>query len=122
MASTANITGALYAVGDSWSVKSVRDLNGDGNADVLWYNAETGGVNGWLMNGTTKTVGGVIHAGIDPIWQIDGVRDINGDGKFDVLWRHQQSGNMNGWIMNGLTKQSGGFIRTACIEWNAVNP
>ncbi len=122
VAQVANISGAPNAVASSWSAKSLRDLNGDGNADVLWYNQQTGAVSGWLMSGLTKVSGGLIHAGVASAWRIDAVRDIDGDGKFDILWRNQQSGDINGWIMNGLAKQSGGFIRTASAEWSTANP
>ncbi len=118
----ASINGAPNAIAASWTAKSLRDLNGDGKSDVLWYNEQSGAVSGWLMDGLTKSSGGMIHAGVDTAWRIDAVRDIDGDGKFDILWRNQQSGNMNGWIMNGLAKQSGGFIRTASAEWSTANP
>ncbi|RLS94506.1 MAG: VCBS repeat-containing protein [Planctomycetota bacterium] len=115
------IAGAPNAIASSWSAKALRDLNGDGKADVLWYNEQTGAVSGWLMDGAAKTAGGIIHPGVASAWKIDAVRDVDGDGRYDILWRHQSTGDMNGWIMNGLTKQSGGFIRTANTAWTMAD-
>ena len=103
------------------NAEALRDLNGDGKADVLWYNEQTGAVSGWLMDGASKTAGGLIHAGVASEWKIDAVRDVDGDGRYDILWRHQSTGDMNGWIMNGLAKQSGGFIRTASTAWTMAD-
>jgi len=35
-----------------WIVIHTRDLNGDGRADLVWNNVETGETSVWLMNGT----------------------------------------------------------------------
>jgi hypothetical protein len=42
----------------SWVLDEVKDLDNDGDADLVWRNLTTGGKFGWLMNGT-KVVGGM---------------------------------------------------------------
>ena len=39
----------------SWKVIGVEDVNYDGKDDVIWYNATTGEVSAWLLNGSTVT-------------------------------------------------------------------
>jgi hypothetical protein len=34
-----------------WQVVGVGDFNGDGYADVLWFNASTGQLSYWLLDG-----------------------------------------------------------------------
>jgi hypothetical protein len=36
-----------------WKVMDAADFDGDGKADMLWWNSTTGDVNLWLMNGGT---------------------------------------------------------------------
>ena len=90
-----------------WSIAGIGDFNGDGMADVIWQNSNTGDVYIWLMNGTTITSQvdmGVIGSG----WAIRGVGDFNGDGKADVLWQNGISGEVYIWFMNGTTITSQG--------------
>lgn len=77
------------------------DFNGDGKADVLWYNSKNGSVYVFLMNGAVITSGGSPGQVRDLDWQIQGVADFNGDGKADILWRHRLTGMLYVWLMNG---------------------
>jgi len=52
MSSAATLLGAGNG---AWTVAGVGDLNGDGKSDIVWRNASTGQVTGWLMNGTTMS-------------------------------------------------------------------
>jgi hypothetical protein len=41
----------------SWWIIGVLDVNGDGLADVSWYNEPTGQVSSWLLDGSGNVVG-----------------------------------------------------------------
>lgn len=116
------VTNVAGAVASSWMVAGVADLSGDGKADIVWRHQTLGIVTGWLMDGTMRASGGVMHQGIALSWRIEAVRDVNNDGKSDLLWRNTANGDMNGWIMNGLSKTNGGFIRNAHTQWSVVVP
>lgn len=77
------------------------DFNGDGRADVLWFNTSTGNVYVWLMEGFTVKSHGAPGAVSDLDWEIQGVADFNADGKSDILWRNQVTGQIYVWLMNG---------------------
>jgi hypothetical protein len=80
------------------------DFNGDGMADVLWQNSQTGQIYIWEMNGTTiASVGSVATLAPSTGWVIQGVGDFNGDGKADILFQNSTSGEVYIWLMNGMT-------------------
>jgi FG-GAP-like repeat len=77
------------------------DFNGDGDADILWQNAN-GQAAIWLMNGTTPISQPAVGASPGSSWHIVGAGDFNGDGKSDILWQNT-SGQAAIWLMNGTT-------------------
>ncbi len=96
-----------------------NDLNGDGNADIVWRSK--GGVNRlWTMDGTTRLANTKIDAS-DPNWQGVGIGDFNGDGMADLLWRNTTSGANRIYLMNGATITSNQSIpKLAYPKWKVV--
>jgi hypothetical protein len=39
-----------------WKVVGVGDFNGDGHADVLWFNSNTGALGYWLLDGQGNVI------------------------------------------------------------------
>ena len=81
---------ASAAAQSSWQAVGVGDFNGDRHADVLWFNADTGELAGWLLDGQGNVMAPqflslTCGAGCAPPWQVVGVGDFNGDGHTDVL-------------------------------------
>jgi hypothetical protein len=97
------------------------DLNGDGNADIVWRNAATGQDYIYLMNGTAIVGEGSPRAVADQNWQIAGIGDFDGDGKADILWRNVSTGENYIYLMNGTTITGEGYLRTvADLNWKVV--
>src|ERR1700691_5313004 len=82
--------------GYPWFIAGTGDFNGDGYADILWRNQDTGEAWIWLMNGTTVIGGGSLGI-VDSDWNIAGVGDFNGDGKADILWWNSSTGEAYLW-------------------------
>ena len=95
ISSSSNISNGIAA---EWRFLACADINGDGKADVLLRNALTGQVNGWLMNGPTKTSGGMIGNAANR--ELLATGDFNGDGMDDILWRANDEHYI--WQMEGL--------------------
>jgi hypothetical protein len=90
----------------SWQIAGVGDVDGDGRADLVWRNTQTGDVAAWLMNGATVAQSLVVSSGVPLIWQIVRVADVNGDGKADLVWHNTSPqsippGAVAVWLMNG---------------------
>jgi Peptidase M10 serralysin C terminal len=84
-----------------WSLTGVRDLDGDGTSDVVWYNAITGKIDLWKIDNGQWA--GSVDLGSHPLgWQPAGLGDLTGDGTGDVLWHNPSTGNAELWkIVNG---------------------
>jgi hypothetical protein len=108
------------AIASFWAIQAIGDLDGDGRADLVWRNLNTGDVNGWLLNGLARKQGGFMGT-IPLAWTLECTADINGDTKSDLVWKNTSTGGINGWTMNGLVKVSGGPIGTLPTTWMIVN-
>ncbi len=106
----------------SWSIAGTADLNGDGNADLLWRQV-SGAVALWTMNGASVSSSNPLTyqsqaLAPDASWSIGGVGDFDSDGSADLLWR-QTSGALAIWDINGATVSSS---NTVTYQGNAIAP
>ncbi len=100
---TVSLVGQSATLG--WRVVGVGDFNGDGHADVLWFNGNTGAIGEWLLDGQgnvirTPSLSLTCGPGCYPQWQIVGVGDFNGDGHADLLWFNANTGAVSEWLLD----------------------
>jgi hypothetical protein len=63
-------TGNSGSLGLDWTIQGIGDVNGDGEADVVWQQHTSGVVRVWFMNGPTILSDSILGSpGID--WDID---------------------------------------------------
>jgi hypothetical protein len=117
----APIAGVAASVSSAWSPVGLRDLDGDGRADLVWQHV-SGAVSLWGLDGLARSSYGLLSTGFGPEWRVALVTDLDGDDRADLVWRHTQTGDVRGWLMNGFTRQSGGFIRRSAPHWALVEP
>src|SRR5215475_13726345 len=109
---------ASAAAQSSWQTVGVGDFNGDRHADVLWFNASSGALGAWLLDGQGNVIAMSFLSwscgpGCSPPWQPVGVGDFNGDGHADVLWLDASSGALVEWLLDG----QGNVIAIPVLSW-----
>ena len=98
----------------AWKIVHTPDLDGDGRADLLWYNTSTGQVFAMLMNGAAIKAQGMVYTEPNTAWSIAVVGDFSGSGKANQLaWRNSVTGQL--YLMTvsyagGVFSQSGAMI------------
>ena len=99
----------------------MRDMNGDGNADILCQN-NAGQITAWHMDGTgVRTSWAWISTGPLGDWKVVGAGDYNNDGNTDILCQNDV-GQINVWYMNGAgVRTSWAWISTGPLgDWRVV--
>jgi alpha-tubulin suppressor-like RCC1 family protein len=94
----------------TYQIQQVADFDGNGKADLLWWNTARGEVWIWLMNGPAKVSENYVGTVPDTGYRIVGTGDYNGDGKADILWHHATRGEVWVWLMNGVVKLSENYV------------
>jgi hypothetical protein len=107
------------------STSVIRDLNGDGNSDLLFRNTQTGEAIVWFMNGTGHV--STASLGVVPLnYKLACAGDFNGDGFTDLIWHDPNSGVGTIWHMRGATLLSSlalpqspsGWAIEGCADFN----
>ena len=103
----------------AWKIVATPDFDGDGKADLLWWNNVTGQVYGMQMNGTSIVAQGLFYTEPNVHWSIVAVGDFAGSGKRNqLLWRNDQTGQV--YLMT-VTLSGGVFTQTGQIIYNEPN-
>jgi hypothetical protein len=86
-----------------WLPVLTADFDYDGETDVLWYNAATGEISAWYLNGGRIKSYAVVSK-ISPSslgWRPVATADYDGDGRTDVLWYNATTGELSAWYLAG---------------------
>ena len=106
----------------SWQVRTVTDLDDDGNPDLIWQHVGNGQVAVWFMTGPRLRSGELLAPGqvADLGWKIVGAGDVDRNGTPDLFWHHAVTGQVAVWFMTGRVATSGQAIspdRVSDLTW-----
>jgi hypothetical protein len=103
--------------------KTPYDFNGDGLADIAYWNESTGQAYSYISNanGTSFADGGSFNTA-PTAFKIVGVGDMNGDGRSDLVYWNETTGETHIALFNASGKLllSSGLFLTAGAEWRVV--
>ncbi len=104
----------------AWKIVQTPDLDGDGRADIVWWNSSTGQVYAMLMNGTTIAAQGAVYTEPDTQWRIVASGDFAYSGKQNQLvWRHGVTGQV--YLMT-IEVSGSTFTQSGAMIYNEPNP
>ena len=106
-----------WTPGAQWRAVGMADFNGDGLADALLQNSETGDCYLWQLDGTTLVGNG--FAGWTPgaAWRAAGIGDFNADGMADIVLQNNETGDCYLWLMNGGTAGTDALAGAGYVGW-----
>ena len=88
------------------AVAGLADLDGNGLAETILRNTQTGETSYWAMTAAGGVQKASIHPGGNLTWNIVAVRDFDGDTRADILWRDSGTGMTLVWFMSGASIRS----------------
>jgi hypothetical protein len=84
----------------AWTLAGTSDLTGDGKADLLWRNPQTGDVRIFAMADAAKIGEQILTPHVaESDWRIAGTGDFDGDGAADLVWQRVSTGHAAIWFM-----------------------
>jgi hypothetical protein len=109
----------------SWQIVEIKDITGNGRAEILWHNNSSGQACVWYLNadGTYNEGRYVREIGSVLSWRIVGLADVTGNNRPEIIWHNQRSGFVYIWHLNADgTYQSGSFAREnpSALSWHIV--
>ncbi len=79
------------------------DLDDNGKGDVVWFDPIGGKLCGWIMNGLTREIGGILPTGLGTGAEYCGLGDFYGDGRQCALVREKSTGAFRIFRLSHLT-------------------
>ncbi len=93
----------------NWKLRATGDVDGDGQADLLWQQQSSGRLVVWLMNGLSRSEGRFLtpEGPESAEWRAVGLGDLTGDGRTDVVLQHAQTGRVVVWELESGVRRAG---------------
>lgn len=113
-----NKANVYNGIGAEWKVQALKDLNADGEDDIIWRNTRTGEVGFWILKQSGLDSAKAYAAPLD--WQILNVGDFDGNRQADLLWHNSATNEIGFWMMNGTALSSAKAVSGIPRGWKPL--
>ena len=86
--------------GSHLDIQGIGDLDGDGNADILWRNTQTGELIVWYMASDGSVSETLSYGNVPLSYQVRALADVDGDWIKDIVWFEAATGQVAIWNMH----------------------
>jgi hypothetical protein len=106
-------------VSPGWVLIGAADLNGTGQPQLIWRNADSGKVAAWVFSASSAftPVQYPVFASPALDWSIRGIGHIDTSSAEGLIWRNAQTGLVALWKMNTNGNVTGTALRSAAAPW-----
>jgi len=104
-------------------VVGTGDYDGNGTADLLWENSQTGALTLWLLNGGVVLGTGTLDRSSLPSgeeWHVGGSADFDGNGADDLMLFSRVKGEVEVWAFSGTAVATRTRITGHKGAWSVV--
>jgi hypothetical protein len=109
----------------TWRLAGSADFDLDGENDLVFQNAASGGIVVWFMDGVVLRgqVWLTPSSVSDPNWRLATVGDFDGDSRADLIIQHQLDGRIVAWLLDGTSLRQQVFLTPDSVsdpDWRIV--
>jgi hypothetical protein len=103
----------------AWKIIHTPDLDGDGKADIVWWNSISGHVYAMLIDGGAIVRQGIVYQEPNLAWKIVAMGDFGGTGRANqALWRNASTGHV---FLMTISVSPFGFAQTGMMLYQEPN-
>jgi len=101
-------------------IVGLGDIDGDGRAELVLQNFETGQVSARKVGAGTLGASTKVSDPVGTVWRLSAIGDVDGDGTDDLIWQHD-NGQVHYWKMLGGKHVAGADIGTPVDDgWTLI--
>lgn len=107
----------------AWRLRATKDMNGDGDLDLLWRNRKNGMTAIWFLRKHAFLDSTILSSNPHPSWRLAALGEFTNDAWIDLIWQHSGNGRTALWEMEYLNIKESRLLsdQPSGNEWRVHN-